>query len=100
MPAKRVLIGYAAADSGLMMIGDPGYYIGKGNDASQKYKSWEAFLKTQNILNGPVNHQMNFKGGYEGLGVVSQTYAGDGTFPVYAKKDAEGRTMELIIKFT
>lgn len=39
--------------------------------------------------------QLNYRAGHKGLGVVASSGYGDGTYPVYARRNAEGVIVEL-----
>ncbi len=85
MKAKK--IGVCAVDAGLLMIGDPCYFIGKDSGAYKQFKSWDDFLKRTKCYEG---RQLNFEHGGSGLGVVARTKYGDGEYPVYEVVDANG----------
>lgn len=63
---------------------------------------------TENIGNEKVSiphqtnlthRQFNYDLGHPGLGVCVQTGYGDGSYPVYAKFDSDGRLVEVKVKF-
>ena len=95
--AKRILIGKASVDSGLLLVTDPSYFIGRGNIGNQKHKSWKSFVATQKLTTSDATTQMSFVDGNDGLGVVVPL-AGDGDYPVYAKLNKNNEPTEVIIK--
>jgi Protein of unknown function (DUF4241) len=92
-------IGYVGVDAGLLMIGDPCYFIGEDSTASKRYNDWSHFLNEQELIGSKAedNHQMTYPHGGEGLGVVFGTTHGDGVYPVYAAKDEHGRPRFAIV---
>lgn len=86
-----IRIGSAAVDSGCLMICDPCYAIGKDADLTQTYPDWSDFVdnhfKWDDKHNQYTFHQVPFKLGHEGAGVVASTAYGDGFYPVYALVD-------------
>jgi hypothetical protein len=82
-------VGEIGVDAGLVMVGDPCYVL--GDDASQRVKSWSEFCDSLGN-DYPTVKDMNF--GF----VVSSGY-GDGLYPVYVKKNAEGRVIGLKVEF-
>lgn len=88
------LLGHIDVDSGTIWIGDPCYLRGETNpdkisDAIQKaWGEQKSYASLPSIL------------GHEGVGIVSSTYEGDGTYPVYGffKKD-ENNPCKILIDF-
>jgi hypothetical protein len=85
-------IGFAGVDSGLLMIGDPCYFVGKKSDAQNRFADWSKFLEEH-----PTNPQMKYARGHDGLGVAFQTTHGDGAYPVYVKTNEAGRPRFAIV---
>lgn len=92
---KRELIGYCDVDAGLIFIGDPCYQ----SDDKCNFTDWSKFC--DNLHNNRVNDVLKIKHdlGHEGKGIVVQTAYGDGSYPVYVKRDKDGRIKEMTIKF-
>lgn len=91
---EKILIGHIGVDSGTIYIGDPCYLRGEINpdDISHAIqKAWD---------NEKFTASLNYKLGHEGAGIVSSTYDGDGTYPIYAVfKNGENRPLRLIVDF-
>jgi hypothetical protein len=96
---EEKLIGYAAVDSGQMMVCDP-YYIDnqwEGDNMDFDQEPNENGLYPFNYggcatatLSEKQAGAMHFKKGFEGAGVVFSTGFGDGLYPVYATFSDEG----------
>ena len=106
-------IGKIGVDAGLCWIGDPCYFIQNDffeedtnkDDRSTVFKSWRKFLDKLNELSGdrnkaPTIASFPYKLGHEGLGVCISTGYGDGTYPVFVRKNQEGRIAEVKVVFT
>ncbi len=95
-------VGVIGVDAGLCWLGDPCYIMGE--DASEKpAKTWSEFCdklweKEENPdVHGAV--QWNYKMGHAGLGVTVSTGWGDGLYPVYIRRNKEGRIAEVKVVF-
>lgn len=79
-------IGFVAVDSGQLLITDPGYVNGWGEEgfgeAPAGHYSYGGACET--TLSADSAGQLNFPAGHGGMGVVSSTGFGDGLYPVYA----------------
>lgn len=99
--AKWVEIGKVGVDAGMLMIGDPCYFIGDEAAARHPFPTWDRFIAAQQDREGPdfeLLHQIEFRPGSTGLGVVAATAHGDGLFTVYAlKADKTDRTQALLV---
>jgi hypothetical protein len=84
-------IGEVGVDAGLLMIGDPCYFIGEEATAKVAYPTWDRFLDKQELLVSEGVTQMNYVMGHAGLGVVASTRYGDGVYPVYGLYMKEGK---------
>ena len=99
-------VGVVGVDAGLCWLGDPCYIISDHCDAFDN-RDWHAFLtllnKNERIAkddgkNGTA--QFNYEMGHAGLGVCVTTGCGDGTYPVYIKRDPiEGVVAEVKVVF-
>lgn len=90
MSDKWELVGHVGVDAGLVMVGDPCYTL--GDDASHRVKSWDEFCDTL-PFNGPATiHDTGF-------GIVVSSGYGDGSYPVYVKKNRDGRVVGLKVEF-
>jgi hypothetical protein len=91
MKSEWKFVGNLAVDSGQMLVIDPCYVLPRGveggkPDYDDLIKQWKDDDKEQIAV--PV----------EGLGWVTNTGFGDGTYPLYAYVN-EGRTMALVVLF-
>ncbi|MFN5251914.1 MAG: hypothetical protein ACK5DE_12795 [Bacteroidota bacterium] len=85
-------IGFVGVDSGLLMIGDPCYFVGQNSDAQKRFADWPKFLSEH-----PAEHQMKYNRGHDGLGVAFQTTHGDGAYPVYIQQNEHGKARFAIV---
>lgn len=93
--SKWEQVGEIGVDAGLCWIGDPCYCVTP--DATEHpAKTWAEFCQK---LGNEDTKQWNYKLGHAGLGVSVQTGYGDGTYPVFVKKNKEGRVMEAKVVF-
>jgi len=88
-------IGEIGVDAGLCWIGDPCYVL--ANDSSNRFKiPWHKFCE---LIKDHDSQQWNYKGGHPGLGVTVQTGYGDGSYPVYVKRNTDGNIAEVKVVF-
>lgn len=94
------LAGTFGVDSGLCFISDPCYCVTPDADCHPA-KTWPEFCnKIDNPEMDKNGYQaFNYPLGHNGLGVCVSTGYGDGEYPVYVKKNEEGRVMRILIKF-
>lgn len=93
-------VGQIGVDAGLCWIGDPCYCVTP--DATEHpAQTWSDFcLALWDDGDSSVDvKQWNYKMGHAGLGVSVSTGYGDGTYPVYVKRNAEGRIAEVRVVF-
>jgi len=98
--AKWELIGEVGVDAGMLMISDPCYVIGEHCSGSIAFPTWESFIEGQREEGHEwqLRHQMDYRPGAPGLGVVAGTAHGDGLFKVYALKDDDSdRTQAMLV---
>ena len=93
----RVKVGECDVDSGQIMIIDPCYVLrdddviaGHGEDKPTYQELLAAYDHLKKDHNGPFAWE---------LGIVTASFGGDGTFPVYAEMD-DDRIQSLTIEFT
>lgn len=93
-------IGIIGVDAGCCWVGDPCYCITPDGD-SHPASTWEEFCKILQDKNFDEKGylQFNYKMGHPGLGVLVQTGCGDGSYPVYIKKNDRGEIVGLKIDF-
>lgn len=99
-------IGEVGVDAGLCWIGDPCYIHPdpeyKDNPPKEWGKTWSEFCKILHEKEKdefPTRVQFNYDLGHPGLGVCVSTGYGDGCYPVYIKRNFEGRISEVKVKF-
>ena len=96
--SKWELVGYIGVDAGLCWIGDPCYCVTP--DATEHpAPSWPEFCDKLRDSEKDGACQWNYKMGHAGLGVSVSIGYGDGTYPVYVRRNKEGRVAEARVKF-
>jgi hypothetical protein len=94
------LIGEIGIDAGVCWIGDPCYILHTDRLPKAIGKDWDGFC---NLLYqdrpDQVCKQFDYDSGFAGLGVAVSTGYGDGSYPVYAAFDPEGRIARICIEF-
>ena len=90
----KVKIGECGVDAGMLMVGDPCYFIGKDATINSRCESWdqacrEVFCKDGVDRDTPMDV-------YD-LGVAISTTYGDGSYPVYLETDDDG-SRRLIVE--
>jgi hypothetical protein len=95
-------LGIVGVDSGQIIITDP-CYIGsewKDNEYDQGEPGDYSYGGACQTADGEkLGGQLNFNIGHAGAGVVVRSGYGDGTYPVYALYNDEGRVSKLIVDF-
>lgn len=89
--------GVIGVDAGLCWIGDPCYVF--GDDASHQIVSWEEFCEKLKSKEKDGVAQWQYDLGHDGLGVSVSTGYGDGAYPVYVRRNSEGRIAEAKVVF-
>jgi len=89
----RTKIGECGVDAGMLMVGDPCYFVGKDATIHERCKNWnqacnEVFCKEGLIRNTPLD--------VYGLGVAISTTYGDGCYPVYLETTRSGRRRMIV----
>lgn len=90
--------GEVGVDAGLIWIGDPCYCITPDTD-EQPAETWADFV---NLLEAKCHDvkgysSWQYKAGHEGLGVCLSSGYGDGVYPVFVKKNTDGRIIAAIV---
>ena len=90
-------VGVIGVDAGLCWIGDSCYVVSK--DASHVFETWDQFC--DQLFKDEIEgvKQWNYTKGHPGLGVSVSTGYGDGCYPVYVKRNQEGRIAEAKVVF-
>jgi len=93
-------VGVIGVDAGLCWVGDPCYCVTPDAD-EHPAKTWSEFCdKLQDgreVESGVM--PFSYKLGHAGLGVAVSTGYGDGVYPVFIRKNAEGRVMAVMVNF-
>jgi hypothetical protein len=84
-------LGVIGVDAGLCWIGDP-CYLREGN---APFENWRAFC---DALGYERYQEFNYETGVPGLGIVTSTGVGDGTYPVYGEI-VDGTMRRVLIDF-
>ena len=84
-------IGTIGVDAGLCWVGDPCYVLGL--DSSHGPKTWDAFCEKLSMTTDPSEPLG------KGIGFAISTGYGDGEYPVYIKRNKEGRIIRILVKF-
>ena len=90
-------IGEIGVDAGLCWIGDPCYILHKEQPPQAIGKDWDEFCDT--LGSNSEFRQYDYDLGHPGLGVVVSTGYGDGTYPVFAGFNDEGRIAKVWVEF-
>ena len=82
-------IGVCGVDAGLLMVGDPCYFLDGNPSAAKKvFPTWDSFCDLD--IPDETGCQLNFAKGHAGLGVVVHCTHGDGCYPVYLETTKAG----------
>ena len=88
--------GVCGVDAGLIVIGDPCYYL--ADDCTERpAKTWLEFCGSITTMGD--TKQLDFKAGHKGLAVIVSNFGGDGCYPVSILKDNAGRVIAARIDF-
>lgn len=99
-------LGFVGVDSGQLLITDPCYIESEWQKTPEdidlfseknrgKFSYGGCCIATTEEQGG----QLNYKLGQPGAGIASRTAYGDGTYPVYAILNKEGRVSKLVVDF-
>jgi hypothetical protein len=88
--------GVCGVDSGMIWIGDPSYCVTPDAE-DHPAATWMEFCRQTDDMEAAK--QFHFARGHAGLGVCVRSGYGDGLYPVYVRRDANGRVKEARIVF-
>lgn len=94
----RIKVGEVGVDAGCIWIGDPCYIIHRSPDDTYKEfigNNWPEFCEILDKNGYYDSDHLQFGG----IGVVVSSGYGDGTYPVYIERAADGRVARAIIEF-
>lgn len=104
---KKIKIGEVGVDSGQLIITDPCYIDSQWKKEKLEQNKDGSFKPAKNnfsypavcniTLKNPSAGQLNYKMGHPGVAVAFCSGYGDGTYPVYATLNAEGRYIKVEI---
>ncbi len=89
-------VGYIDVDAGICFVGDPCYSMPDDGSSRETVKDWHKFCE---LISDKDVIQLNHKAGHPGMGMVVSTGWGDGTYPVYIKRNSDGRVAEVRVAF-
>lgn len=93
------LAGEIGVDAGLCWIGDPCYCV-TPDAREHPANTWSDFCNKLNEMGrAEPSYQFRYKLGHPGLGVCVSTGWGDGHYPVYIRRNDQGRVMEARVVF-
>ena len=82
-------IGKCGVDAGMLMVGDPCYFVGKDAIIHERRKTWSQACKEVFCKDGMLTRDTPLD--VYGLGVAIATTHGDGCYPVYLETTKHGR---------
>jgi hypothetical protein len=91
-------VGMIGVDAGLCWIGDPCYCV-TPDCTEHPAETWSEFCNQLSDDDFHAPKQWNYKAGHTGLGVSVSTGYGDGTYPVFVRRNSEGRITEVKVVF-
>jgi hypothetical protein len=86
-------VGEVGVDTAQLMLGDPCCI----EDALNAWEEFCASMRGRGDF--PTCHQLHYQAGHPGLGFMVETGYGDGLYPVYVRRNAEGRIVEMKVVF-
>jgi hypothetical protein len=89
----RKLIGYCGVDSGMLMIIDPCYVVGKDSTMNEYCDSWKKACEEIFCVEG---HKKDDPYDVYKLGIAVDTTYGDGTYPVYLETTKNGKRRVIV----
>ena len=89
----KKLIGHVGVDAGMIMVGDPCYFVGDDATIHERCKTWEqacdqVFCKEDFNRDTPMD--------VYGLGIAIATTYGDGCYPVYLETTKSGKRRLIV----
>lgn len=88
----KVKIGEVVVDAGLLMVGDPCYFVGKDATINERCSDWQTACNQVFCAGGGRDDPMDVFG----LGVAVETTYGDGVYPVFLKTSKTGRRQLIV----
>ena len=99
MTKTRKQVGVIGVDTGLCWIGDPCHVLHADPAPEAVGRDWDEFCAR--LMHAGPRPAAQFWHGrrHHGLGVCVSTGYGDGSYPVYATFDEQGRVAEVRVEF-
>jgi len=90
----KQLLGHIGVDAGMIMVGDPCYFIGKDATVHKTFPDWDTACK-ELFCNDKyqTDESYNIR---DGLGIAVTTTYGDGTYPVYLETTNNGKRRLIV----
>ena len=88
----KKLLGHIGVDAGLVMVGDPCYFIGNEAPIHKKLRTWEEACNEVFCKEGEEEPYIIA----DGLGIAVGTTYGDGEYPVYLEESEEGKRRLIV----
>lgn len=88
----KTKIGTCGVDAGMIMVGDPCYFVGKDATIGERCETWSQACK-EVFCNGDIDEDTPMD--VYGLGVAIATTHGDGQYPVYLE-NVDGRRRIIV----
>ena len=90
----KKLIGHCGVDAGMLMGGDPCYFVGKDSTINERCDKWSTACK--DVFCKPETNDRNVAMDVYGLGVAIATTHGDGVYPVYLSISKTGKRSIIV----
>jgi hypothetical protein len=87
----KTKLGMVDVDAGMLMVGDPCYFIGKDASINERCANWHTACEevfAEEYRDTPMD--------VYGLGIAIGTTNGDGSYPVYLETTAAGRRRLIV----
>ena len=93
----KEFIGEVFVDAGCVWVGDPCYVMGE--DSSSGPQTWSEYCEKLRELGHWDSGQSQCEPLGKGIGLHIQTLYGDGTYPVYAEINSDGKVTSFTVNF-
>ena len=90
----KVKIGEVGVDAGMLMVGDPCYFVGKDGSINESCESWSQACDQVFCAPGIVGQDTPMD--VYGLGIAISTTYGDGTYNVYMETLPSGKRRLIV----
>ena len=92
---SKVKIGTVGVDAGMLMVGDPCYFVGADATIHERCKTWKQACEEVFCKDG-VAYVRDAPLDVYGLGIAVGTTHGDGEYPVYLETTKAGRRRLIV----